>query len=52
VRLMAETGLRASETVSLTVADVQPVKNGVVTGPARQGHDGSGRATEPDPYVL
>jgi site-specific recombinase XerD len=30
VRLMAETVLRASETVSLSVADVQPLKNGVV----------------------
>jgi site-specific recombinase XerC len=30
VRLMAETVLRASETASLSVADVQPLKNGVV----------------------
>lgn len=36
VRLMAETGLRASQTVALTVADVQPLKNGVVAvRPAR-----------------
>jgi site-specific recombinase XerC len=36
VRLMAETGLRASETVALTVADVQPFKNGpVAVRPAR-----------------
>jgi integrase len=36
VRLMAETGLRASETVALTVADVQPLKTGVVAvRPAR-----------------
>jgi integrase len=30
VRLMAETVLRASETVSLSVADLQPLNNGVV----------------------
>jgi integrase len=36
VRLMAETGLRTSETVALTVSDVQPLKNGAVAvRPAR-----------------
>ena len=30
VRLMLETGMRASETVALTVADVEPLKNGIV----------------------
>jgi site-specific recombinase XerD len=36
VRLMAETGLRTSKTVALTVADVQPLKNGAVAvRPAR-----------------
>src|SRR5262249_46722067 len=31
VRLMAETGMRAAETLALTVSDVQPLKEGMVT---------------------
>lgn len=30
VRLMVETGMRASETVALTLADVEPLKDGIV----------------------
>lgn len=41
VRLMIETGMRASETVALAVADVEPLKNGVVT--VRRGKGGKGR---------
>ena len=40
VRLMAETGLRAAE-VSLTVADVQPLKAGAVA--VHRGKGGKGR---------
>jgi site-specific recombinase XerC len=40
VRLMAETVLRASETVSLSVADLQPLKNGVVAVRRRKGMKG------------
>lgn len=31
VRLMSDTGMRAAETLALTVADVQPLKDGIVT---------------------
>jgi integrase/recombinase XerD len=41
VRLMFETGMRASETVALTVADVEPLKNGLVT--IRRGERAKGR---------
>lgn len=41
VRLMAECGLRATETVSLALADVEPLKNGIVT--VRKGKGGKGR---------
>jgi site-specific recombinase XerD len=41
VRLMFETGMRASETVALTVADVEPLKNGMVV--VRRGKGMKGR---------
>jgi site-specific recombinase XerD len=41
VRLMFETGLRASETVGLAVADIEPLKNGMVV--IRRGKGMKGR---------
>jgi site-specific recombinase XerD len=41
VRLMTETGMRATETVSLAVADVEPLKNGIVV--IRRGRGAKGR---------
>jgi site-specific recombinase XerD len=40
VRLMFETGMRASEVVGLTVADVEPLKNGVVVIQSGKGMKG------------
>jgi site-specific recombinase XerD len=41
IRLMAETGIRAAEALALTVDDVQPLKEGVVT--IHKGKGGKGR---------
>jgi site-specific recombinase XerD len=41
VRLMIETGMRASETVALRVADIEPLKNGIVV--IRRGEGMKGR---------
>lgn len=49
VRLMLETGIRASETVALTVADVEPLRGGVVT--IRSGKGGKGRTAPFGPQV-
>ena len=50
VRLMAETGLRASETVALTVADIQPLKAGVVA--VQRGKGMRGRAAPFGPQTA
>lgn len=50
VRLMAETGLRASETVALTVADIQPLKAGVVA--VQRGRGMKGRAAPFGPQTA
>ena len=50
VRLMAETGLRASETVALAVADIQPLKNGVVA--VRRGEGMKGRVAPFGPQTA
>jgi site-specific recombinase XerD len=50
VRLMAETGLRASETVALTVADIQPLKAGVVA--VQRGKGMKGRAAPFGPQTA
>lgn len=50
VRLMLETGMRASETVALAVADVEPLKNGVVT--IRRGKGGKGRTAPFGPQTA
>lgn len=49
VRLMLETGMRASETVALTVADVEPLRGGMVT--IRNGKGGKGRTAPFGPQV-
>ncbi len=49
VRLMAETGMRASETVALTVADVEPLKNGIVV--IRRGKGMKGRTAPFSPQT-
>jgi site-specific recombinase XerD len=50
VRLMLETGMRASETVALTVADVEPLKNGVVV--IRRGKGMKGRTAPFGPQTA
>lgn len=50
VRLMLETGIRASETVALTVADVEPLRGGVVT--IRRGKGGKGRTAPFSPQTA
>jgi site-specific recombinase XerD len=50
VRLMVETGMRASETVALTVADVQPLKDGVVA--IRRGKGMKGRTVPFGPQTA
>ena len=50
VRLMAETGMRASETVALTVADVEPLKNGIVV--IRRGKGMKGRTAPFSPQTA
>lgn len=50
IRLMLETGMRASETIALTVADVEPLKNGVVL--IRRGKGGKGRTAPFSPQTA
>jgi site-specific recombinase XerD len=50
VRLMAETGMRASETVALAVADVEPLKDGVVV--IRRGKGMKGRTAPYGPQTA
>lgn len=50
LRLMFETGMRAAETVALTVADVEPLKNGVVV--IRQGKGMKGRTAPFGPHAA
>lgn len=49
VRLMAECGLRASETIALAVADVEPIKNGIVV--VRKGKGAKGRTAPYGPQT-
>jgi site-specific recombinase XerD len=50
VRLLAETGMRASECVALTVADVEPLKRGIVT--IRRGKGAKGRTAPYSPQAA
>ncbi len=50
VRLMVETGMRASETVALTLADVEPLKNGIVV--IRRGKGMKGRTAPFGPQTA
>lgn len=50
VRLMLETGLRAAEVVALELADVEPLKNGIVT--VRKGKGGKGRTAPFGPQTA
>jgi len=50
VRLMVETGMRASETVALTVADVEPLKAGIVV--IRRGKGMKGRTAPYGPQTA
>jgi len=49
VRLMVECGLRASETIGLTVADVEPIKDGLVV--VRRGKGAKGRTAPYSPQT-
>jgi len=50
VRLMVETGMRASETAGLTLADVEPLKNGIVV--IRRGKGMKGRTAPFGPQTA
>ena len=50
VRLMFETGMRASETVALTVADIEPLKDGMVA--IRRGKGMKGRVAPFGPQTA
>jgi len=50
VRLMFETGMRASETVALTVADIEPLKDGIVA--IRRGKGMKGRVAPFGPQTA
>jgi site-specific recombinase XerD len=50
VRLMVETGMRASETVALAVADVEPLKDGIVV--IRRGKGMKGRTCPYGPQTA